>query len=793
MESIKVSPMLIFFIALALFGLFVAYFAVEKERGKRVLGTLLASGVTAFTLFYLIVYPMPKGIDLKGGTEFELHIKPEEGKVVDAVAQQQVITTLQRRLDADGVSDLTMTPQGDDRILLTMAVGGKQDQLLSEEERAKKAEEEREKVLKILKTTAKLEFALVAEGSSPFLVGEMKGGKILPGKDWRDAYDEETGRPEVIEIGSTLKGDIIATAWTSFETQGYQINVKLKPSAAEKMSALSGANVGRGLAIIVDNKVVSAPIINSQLGEQFVITGQFKQEEADQLATFLKNPLANPIEVANQSQVSPELGEATIRQGWIAGIAGLAATLIFVMFFYRVAGLIATFALCLNVVIIFGVMSAFRFDLTMPGIAGILLTIGVSIDANVLIYERLREELKAGKTPKAALEASYDKAFSAIFDSNLTGLIAGFALLWISTGTIKGFAITTIIGIFGSLFTALLVTRVCFSWLLHWNFLKKLNMSSIVKETNFDFLGWRKIGVTISFVLLLLSFLWFGARQENVLAVGLRGGDQVTVKASSEKLSVPALKDSLAKANFSLVPIVKEQKPLDSPDTYYTIQVAEKEGEQVLQTIKQDFGIPVTDMGMEAVGSSVGKELLTSAAWAIVVGMLGITIYLTVRFEFAFALGALVGLIHDLIVTAAIVTLMGKEISMLLIGALLTIAGYSINDTIVVFDRLREGLKTKRGDLIDVMNYSLNATLSRTVLTGMTTLFVLFTLLLFGGPSLNEFALTLILGIVIGTYSSIFVASPVVLWWAKIRKINLRHEVMDSEQSKIAGPAATNA
>jgi len=793
MESIKVSPTLIFFIALALFGLFVAYFAVEKERGKRVLGTLLAVGVTAFTLFFLYTYPMPRGIDLKGGTEFQLLIKPEEGKAVDATAQQQVITTLQRRLDAGGVTDLTMTPQGVDRILLTMAVGGKQDQTLTEEERSKKAEEERQKVLEILKTTAKLEFALVARESSPFLVGEMKAGKILPGKEVREAYDDKTGDAEVIEISSTLKGDIIANAYTSFELQGYQINVVLKPNAADKMKTLSGANINRRLAILVDNKVVSAPNIISELGDRFVITGQFKQQEAEQLATFLKNPLANPIEVINQSQVSPELGEATIRQGWIAGVAGLAATLIFVMFYYRVSGLIATFALCLNVVIIFGVMSAFGFDLTMPGIAGILLTIGVSIDANVLIYERLREELRAGKTPKAALEAAYDKAFSAIFDSNLTGLIAAFALLWISTGTIKGFAITTIIGIFGSLFTALLVTRVCFSWLLHWNVLKKLNMSSIITETNFDFLGWRKYGSTVSIILVLLSFVWFGVRQENLLAVGLRGGDQVTVKASGEKMSVAAIKGSLAKGTFSLEPIVKEQKPLDSADTYFTVQVAEKEGEQVLQTISKDFGIPVTDMGMEAVGSSVGHELLNSAAWAMLVGIIGITIYLTIRFEFAFALGAIVGLVHDLILTVAIVTLMGKEISMLMVGALLTIAGYSINDTIVVFDRLREGLKTKRGGLVDVMNFSLNATLSRTILTGMTTLFVLFTLLLFGGPSLNEFALTLILGIVIGTYSSIFVASPVVIWWAKIRKINLRHEVMDSEQSKITGPAATNA
>ena len=771
----------IFFITLGLFALFCAYFAIEHVIRKRLVGTALTVGVAAFAMFFWKNFPPPLGIDLQGGVEFVLQIQAEEGRVVDEQARQNVIATLEKRINETGTKTPVFSPQGADRILLQMPAA---------------TEEEIEILTRILEETARVQMSLVHPQSSQ-LTSRALEGEIVPGWKIAEPYDKDSRKAEhiLVEQIASIEGKHVKNAGVFYQQGEWKISVQMKPDGADKMFNLTKNHEGERMAILVDGKNLLAPSINGVFSNQFEITGDFEREEAKLIDTMLNNPLQNPIKIEQMSEVSPEMGAETVRQGLYAGIAGLAITLVFMLAYYKSAGIVATIGLAINVLIIFGIMSMFQFTLTMPGIAGVILTIGIAIDANVLIYERLREEQKAGKSFKAALDAAYSKAFSAIFDANITTLIAAAILFWLATGTLKGFAITLMIGVFGSLFAALLVTKVCFGWLMDAGILKNISLWSIIeKRKQLDFLGKRRTALYISIALGILALGTLGMKKEQALGVGLRGGDRLTIK-TKEDLSVSKIQSSLATLNsLTTTPQVQEQTTMGTDDIHFTVRVEEEMGKAARDHLRSDLNMALPDTQIESVGSQVGSEMLKWSLAALGLGIVGIMFYVTFRFEsMAFALGAVAAVVHDLVITLGIVVLCGTEISLVMVGALLTIAGYSINDTIVVFDRLREGLKTKRGDVKDVMNFCLNATLARTILTSMTTMIVVVTLFLFGGPALKEFSLTLIIGVVIGTYSSIFIASPIVLWWARTRKLNLRKEVLDQEAAKIEGPAAAGA
>ncbi|RYD43000.1 MAG: protein translocase subunit SecF, partial [Verrucomicrobiaceae bacterium] len=421
----------------------------------------------------------------------------------------------------------------------------------------------------------------------------------------------------------------------------------------------------------------------------------------------------------------------------------------------RVPGLIANIALAINMIILFGAMAMFGSVLTLPGIAGIILTLGMAIDANVLIYERLREEMEAGKSLKAALDASYDKAFSAIFDSNLTTLITALILFWQATGPVKGFAVALTIGIIASMFTALLVTRNLFSWAIHLGLLKKITMSNLIKTTNYDFLGKRRTTVVLSILIMVASIAVFAMRGERNFGVDFKGGDRLVLEATQKQ---PALNDVRSAINSINVGDAVVQIERSAAKEFYTIRTPKDTSGRVEQHLKATFpdaGFKVEQA--ETVGSVVGSELARSSVIALLLGMAGIFLYVAVRFEFAFAAGVVVALLHDVIITIGIFALLGRELSLVIVGAILTIAGYSVNDTIVVFDRIREGIAGgRKGSVIQIMNKSINETMSRTILTGGVTLLTTAALYLFGGPVLADFALTILLGVLIGTYSSVF-------------------------------------
>lgn len=784
------SAGLIFLLGFGLLIGFLWYFGSESAKVKRRIGTVLAIGVTAASVYFYQELGVEKGIELQGGIAVSLRIHQDGDKPITRETQNTVIGVLEKRLNASAVKELILAPQGDDRIFLQMPGVG---------------EEDARNIIDAATKAAKLEFAIIPTPQDDRIPGDASvlgravhdGTQIVPGykalpvhKAGEDAKEEELKEYVLVKLKADMSGNSVTKAFSAFGQQGWEIGIEFDSEGGQRFGELSAQNLGRLMAIILDGEVISDPRFKEPIwGGRCQITGDFTQLEAMALAAAMANPLETPLSEESASFISPTMGKTTVEQGIYAGVAGLALTLLFILFYYRFAGILALLGMLINIAIIFGTMALFKFTLTLPGIAGIILTIGIAIDANVLIYERLREEMAGGKSLPNAIKTAYDKALSAIIDANITTLITAGILYVVATGTVKGFAITLILGILASLFSALLVTRVCFSWAVNdqGGWIKKLTFANFAPKRQFDFLSKRRLALGVSAVLIVLSLVITPMKDPR--GVDLKGGDMLTIHSAGD-ITKEKIDQTLREAGFDGV-YVQKQTAMGDAGEFITIRSEHGSGVEIQATLVKALGLDVSEVEVESVGSLVGSEMLKTSLWALGLGMVAILLYVTVRFEFAFALGALAALVHDLVIALGLVTLAGQEVSLITVGAFLTLAGYSINDTIVVFDRVREGLQTKRGEVKDIMNFSLNATLSRTMLTSLTTLATLATLYIFGGPALNNFAFTLIVGIVVGTYSSIFVASPIVLWWARRTKTNLRREVLDSEQDKISPQSQT--
>jgi SecD/SecF fusion protein len=767
------SPALTFSVGLLLLILFGWYFASDLPVRKRWLGLVLSVLLVAFCLEEALP-PSKKiklGLDLQGGTSFLIKLTPQEDQAITTDLLDQAVEVIRKRVDAYGVSEPLITPQGRERILVQIPG------LDTRQIETTKAE---------LQRVAKLELATVAGGADRIARIEA-GEEIMPPgfvikvyKDRVEGKDQEfkllvKRRPE-------LSGEHVKRAYAYFDQQGYGVSLSLDSEGAKIFGDLtqSLAPTRGQIAILLDGEVQSAPHVNEPIyGGSAVITGRFTEKEARDLASALENPLRVPVEVEETRSVSPTLGTDSIRSGILAGLTGLVLVFAFVIGYYRFAGVVAFVGLLVNMVILFGAMAMFNFVLTLPGIAGIILTMGMAVDANVLIYERLREETSAGKSLKAALEAAYDKAFSAIFDANVTTLITAVILFWQATGSVKGFAVTLTLGIIASMFSALLVTRTTFRWLIERFGLKKLSMLDLIPKRKFDFLGKRRLAALLSLVLIGGSAAIFALRGEKNFGIDFRGGDLLVID-SKQPVTIAEARETLEGIGLGDVVIQFEREGMQDR---LSIRSPQGTSGNILSKLQETYrDRDVTAVAQENVGPQIGLEFAKKAALALGLGMIGILIYVTFRFEFSFALGALIALLHDVIVTMGIFSLIGGELSLVMVGAILTIAGYSINDTIVVFDRIREGLKNReRGSIQALMNTSINETLGRTILTGGTTLLSVGALYFFGGAVLRDFSFAILVGILVGTYSSIFIAAPIVLWWSKLRGKSIRREVLEAE------------
>lgn len=807
------DPLTIFVTGMILVILFFWYFATDIERRKRNVGTVLLIGMTA--LCVLAATPVKErlkgGIDIVGGSSFTLRVQAREsdsGEKMEVTPQQvdQAILVIEKRLNSMGTSEPLIARQGTDGILVQMPG--------VEPETSAKIRNTLEKVAKLELREVSRRNDEAGDDGKPLAERVQNGSEIIPGYKaytlkGKDEDGNEYTRPILLNRRMALGGSDIADAVPSPQ-QADAVSITLNAEGTDKMIALT-KNMRSGvdrIAIVLDGEVISAPVVNqTPLGKQFIVEGLREPGEVQHLASALMNPLENPLVVEMEDTVSPTLGAAVVKQGIWAGIVGLTITALFVLFYYRIAGIIALFGLAINGVILFGVMAMFGFTFSLPGIAGMILTIGMAVDANVLIYERLREEIEAGKSLKTAISASYDKAFTAIFDSNFTSLITAILLFIFGSSAIKGFAITLSIGIVASMFSAILVTRVLFRWGTDLNALKKVSFLNLIKGTKFDFLSKSRACAMLSLVLIVLSLVAFGLRKERAFGVDFTGGTLIKFQLGKDvKIPTADVEKALSTLQLTKAAYPQEQGN-PATGTLLTVRCDTKDADTIIAKLRES--IPalgekktaanpeapadhdyVIDSSKVEVSALIGGTFLKDSLIALVLGLIGILLYITFRFEFSFALGGFVAILHDVIISVGLVVLLGGELSLIHVGAILTIAGYSINDTIVVFDRIRENLLIRGGSIKSIMNEAINATLSRTLLTSATTIVTVAILSLFGGSSLRDFSVMILIGLVVGTYSSVFVASPIVLWWSNRKGGDLRTDVLATEQAAEAAAAA---
>ena len=802
------TPEISFSIALTLLALFIWYFGTDSEKRQRLIGTVLTLGLVGFCLVSLLPpdEKINKGMDLAGGVRFTLELQlPEDAKENDSERfisrsdQDEAKAVLERRLSASAVSDVSIVPVGKDRLAVDIPhrEGGDSEQIINE----KTINTIREQLQK----SAILNLYLTHEQNSPEAIRRVEAGDFILNSqivEFAESTDrgskERPGGPDKLLLQDELliSGSDVTNAYAVQESAGWVINITFKGKGADALSTVSNKYKGDGrtqMAILLDGKIISAAVFNGHIpGGNCQISGNFNADEAKALAVSMRNPLGVKPNIIFEESFPPTLAKASIDQGFRAGLVGIILTALFMLIFYKVAGLIALVGLTVNIILLFGILAIFQADFTLAGIAGVILTIGIAIDANVLIYERLREEMGAGKDVIASIQSAYDKAFSAIFDAQITTLLTAFVLLWLAEGAIQGFAVTLTIGIIVSLFSAILVTRVCYNWLKSSGGVKKLNLKSNTGKRAINFLGLTKKTKVISFLLIILSIVVLGVKRSDSLGIEFAGGQQLRFNAA-ENATEEGIKQIVNNnlSENSKTPQIQKLTPVGQDKTIFSVRVSDTDGENVKKALSSS-GLADGQIQSQQIRSQVAGEMLITSITALLAGLAAIFIYITFRFEFSFAIGAIVALAHDLAIVIGITVLFGKELNLILVGAFLTIAGYSINDTIVVFDRIREGLKNQRGAQDAVMNNAINSTLLRTIITSVTTLLTVISLFIFGGPALQDFSFAIIIGVLVGTYSSIFVASPIVAYWAKRKGINLRREILDAEQEIVESPATTN-
>src|SRR5438876_4268642 len=477
------TPALMFFIELSWLALPGWYFATDYGLRKRLLATVLMVIAVAFSV--ATTYPPQKkislGLDIKGGTSFLIRLQRTD-KPITNVMLDQAVEVIRKRVDYFGAGEPIISPVGQDRILVQ--IPGLD---------TAKIQEAREQLSKV----AKLEFRLVYPDNGERLAAIDKGTEVVPPEYKIENYkhaaeDNEKATVErlLVKKKADLGGDRVSGSNAYYGNEGWTVQLKFDSEGAKKFGQITEQYKGHRFAIVLDGIIQSAPVIRDAIyGGDAVITGRFTEEEARGLASVLENPLQTPVSIEEERSVSPTLGLDSIRASILAGLVGLAITLVCVAIYYKIPGLVANLALIINLILLIGALTMFRFVLTLPGIAGIILTIGLSVDANVLIYERLREEMALGKSLKVALKTAYEKACSSIFDANVTTLITAAILFWKATGPVKGFAISLTLGILASLFTALIVGRSCLGWLVDTGRLKRISMLHLISSKNINFLG----------------------------------------------------------------------------------------------------------------------------------------------------------------------------------------------------------------------------------------------------------------------------------------------------------------
>ncbi|MBM9614281.1 protein translocase subunit SecD [Desulfobulbus rhabdoformis] len=707
-----------------------------------------------------------------------LKLKQDEIDFIRKNAVNQSLEIIRNRIDQFGVSEPVVVRQGDNQIVVQLP--GVKDP---------------KRAMSLIGQTAQLEFKLVADTSSINL-----GQLIAEAKDagqWQDGesrkqlnlalqnrlpqgteiyfervINEQTKRetkvPILLESPILMTGEMVKNAQVRIGgtfNEPY-VSLDLTSRGGQAFATITEKNVHRRLAIVLDNIVRSAPVIREKiLGGSAQISGNFTHNEATDLAIVLRvGALPAPVDIIQNLTVGASLGQDSINKGMFSGLLGACLVIVFMMFYYRLSGVIANVGLTLNILLLFVGLAMLGSTLTLPGIAGIILSIGMAVDANVLIYERMRDELTLGKSARAGVDGGFTKAFWSVVDAQVTTLITALVLFLFGTGPIKGFAITLTLGIIFNLFAVFFVCRLIYDSLFSLKKIKKLHFLQLLPKTNIDFMGLRKIAFTVSGVLVLLGLVAFVQifRGHANMGIDFSGGTMLQYK-TEQNFALHDVRTALSEAGYEGIDL---QQVTSENRLIVKIKKSVAKIGDLSDRITDTLQTKVSNVGFSLeskseIGASVSANLRSKAIISIGLSMLGVILYLWLRFDFQFGLAATAATFHDVLIVLGICWLMDLELTLLIVTALLTLAGYSLNDTVVIFDRIRENMgKFEDMELHELINLSTNQVLARSIITVLTVLITVTCLYLFGGASIHDFSFALLIGLLVGTYSSIFVASP---------------------------------
>ena len=710
-----------------------------------------------------------------------LQLNEEQVDFIEKNAVRQSLEIIRNRIDQFGVAEPVIVRQGINEIVVQLP--GVRDP---------------ERAIDLIGQTAQLEFKLLDDSQAvdlnQLINQAVESGQWQPGGDRRQlnqalrgmlpdereiyfhrTVDRQSGQersePVLLFTTSLMTGEMVRDARVRVGgtfNEPY-VSLDLTNRGGRVFGQITERNVGRQLAIVLDEVVRSAPVIRERiLGGSAQISGGFGHEEAADLAIVLwVGALPAPVEIIQNLTVGASLGKDSIQRGLVSGLFGALLVAMFMVIYYRLSGIIANAAMALNILFIFTGLAMMQATLTLPGIAGIILAIGMAVDANVLIFERMREEFALGKTVKSGVEGGYGNALSTIVDSQVTTLITALALFLFGTGPIKGFAVTLSLGVTFNLFTTLFGTKLVYDYLHTKRWLGELRFMSLLSNPGLDFMRLRRIAFGLSGVMLLIgavALVEVGRGTAN-LGVDFSGGTMAQYRAE-QPFTLAEVRNALNQAGLASA---QPQHVEGENRLIVRIKESREVVGNITATVTTALNQQLSDRGFalesqSEIGSAISDTLRNKALQAIAIALLGVIIYLALRFDLRFGMAAAIATLHDVLVVLGICWLLNIEITLLIVTALLTLAGYSLNDSVVVFDRIRENLKKRPLEsLKEVINRSINEIMTRTIITSSTTALVLLALLLFGGSVINDFSLTLLMGIIVGTFSSIFIASPLLM------------------------------
>ncbi|MDR1255277.1 MAG: protein translocase subunit SecD [Puniceicoccales bacterium] len=695
-----------------------------------------------------------QGLDLKGGVAFSLEINPKVLLGKESWERQRLvqkaIEVIASRIDSLGVTEPIIRPRGDHAIEVQLPGISL---------------ETNPDVVQALKKPAKLEFRLVNDSLDPMQENLPSGYERL----WL-AQEDTSGNEKQIPIAvkrlPEMTGKSIKRAQSVVDSYGrHEISLQMTDSGKERFAKVTKNNLHKRLAIVLDGKIYSAPVVQSEITNgQASISGKFTQREALELSHVLNNPLEFELDLIEVYEVGPSLAKEAKTSAVQAALMGMLLVMALLVYYYCSFGVISSIALCINGLLIIGAWAFIGATITLPSITALAITFGMAVDANVLILERVREEMRAGKDWITAMELGHQKAFVTILDANLTTLLTAALLVWLGVGAVKGFGVTLAIGIFTTLFSVLVFNRALVDiWVRkRYNFLP---LRAWLSACSIRFLKYQYFAFILSLILIMIGIIAVGVRGKKVLGIDFVGGDELLVKYA-QAVDCQAIRSVAHKAGCGEIGAVY-QKYMGKDFSLLKIQSEKDKGMTVLQVLNENFPEAKFQWVTQSkIGASMSVDVQKNAILSIFMALCGILLYVALRFEFGYGIGAVIALLHDTLITIGLYVLMGRQFSAPMVAAVLMIIGYSINDTIIIFDRIREELGLNPSlSLEQIIDVSINKTLSRTLMTSLTTFIPAFVLFIGCSGIVSDYALVFLLGIVTGTFSSIFIASPILWIW----------------------------